>query len=237
MVLSLKFERYVERVGNGSGRGTGDGTGTGAPFRDKPCLERVGREREVQLTHPFETTGGAFLERVCWVVFCISRLFICSYLFIYLFIFCLFISFEFTYLFVYSFIHNFVCLASIKFLRLTIKRGNGGGGGGHNAQSPELHPIVTRTLSRLASELQIRNRSVGPISMIDQASYPIPQPFRFRDGVWPPDRQNYSSELQRVLIYSFCEYFNKVFEYSARLFFENLLINWRDLRKISHICI
>ena len=29
------------------------------------------------------------------------------------------------------------------------------------------------------------------------------------------DRQNYSTELQRVLINSFCEYFNNVFEYSA----------------------
>ena len=60
---------------DGSGMGTGMEGGTGAPFRDKPpgCLERVRWEREVQLTHPFETTRGAYLERVCWVVFCISR--------------------------------------------------------------------------------------------------------------------------------------------------------------------
>ena len=42
------------------------------------------------------------------------------------------------------------------------------------------------------------------------------KPFRkFSGFATESDRQNYSSELQRILINSFCEYFNNVFEYSA----------------------
>ena len=56
---------YVERVGERSGEGAG--------------MERG-------WPHPFETTGGACLERVCWLVWCTSRFYV-NYIFFLLLIF------------------------------------------------------------------------------------------------------------------------------------------------------
>ena len=62
----------VERVGERSRMGTGRERGRAHPFEISPpppgCLERVRCERDVQLTHPFETTGGGgglFSKGVC----------------------------------------------------------------------------------------------------------------------------------------------------------------------------
>ena len=68
------------------------GAGTGAPFRDKPppppthtvvskgCIESGKFNKRA--TSRQRGGGGACLERVCWVVFCISRFRKCYYLFV-----------------------------------------------------------------------------------------------------------------------------------------------------------
>ena len=106
--------------------GDGEEAGTAHPFEISPpppaprCLERVGWERDVQLTHPFETTGGGGrgFSRKGVLSSLLYQPFVYLFLFIYLFIFCLFIYFEFNPLFVYSFIHHFACLASIKWWKV-----------------------------------------------------------------------------------------------------------------------
>ena len=108
--------KYTWLMSKGWGTGAGGGRGRAHPFEIKPpppppppprCLERVRWEREVQLMHPFETTGGggACLERV-WLSSLLYHPFVYFYIFIYLFLFCLFIYFEFNYLLVDLFIHS-----------------------------------------------------------------------------------------------------------------------------------
>ena len=120
---------YVERVGEGNG----EGTGTGAPFPDKPPPPRLSRKGALRagssINAPIRDNrgeGGGF-SRKGVLSSLLYQLFVYFYFFISfidLFIFSLFIYFEFNYLLVYLFIHSSFCLASIKFLCLTIKREN-----------------------------------------------------------------------------------------------------------------
>ena len=68
--------------------GDGMGTGTGAPFRDKPPprLSRKGALRAgSSINAPLRDNRGACLERVCSVVFCISRFYEIVLIFFFIF--------------------------------------------------------------------------------------------------------------------------------------------------------
>ena len=74
----------ISIVSNGGVAGAGwewEGDGSGHTLsRQAPRLSRKGGLRAgSSITRHFETTGGACLERVCWVDFCISRFLIKLY--------------------------------------------------------------------------------------------------------------------------------------------------------------